>query len=271
MRTLASAALVLFLATGSVWAQRGGGMRGGGGFRGGGGGFRGGGFHGGMVGGHRGFVGGGFHHGGFNRGFVGFNKGFHGGHIGFGKGFGFHKGFHGGHFGFGFGKGFGFHRGLTGFWHSRGFYLPYSYTWPVYPVAPYYGSSYVYDYSLGYPPIETVTPPDSYAQPPVVISQQYASPVIRETSPLVRPYVPPATSVPAESGPSSNGSSVVYLLAFTDNVIRPAVAYWVDGNTLHYVGMDRKQRQAPLSTIDRDLSRQLNRERGVPFRLPSNG
>jgi hypothetical protein len=46
------------------------------------------------------------------------------------------------------------------------------------------------------------------------------------------------------------------------------VAYWVDGATLHYVSMDHEQKQAPLSSVDRDLSERFNRERNVTFRLP---
>ena len=230
MRSLATAALVLLFTTGTALAQRGG--------------FRGGGFGGGFraPGGgiHRGAIGGGFHRGGF----IG---GFHRGHLGF--------------------RG-GFYRGLSGFHHNRGFYLPYSYVFPVTPVLPTYGS--VWDYGLGYPaPMAAVTPPSAYpATPAVVITQQYATPVIRETSPLVRPYVPPAR-MPAVREAPDDRSAVIYLLAFSDHVIRPALAYWIDGGTIHYLGLDKQQRQAPLAAVDRDLSLQLNRERGVPFRLPS--
>jgi hypothetical protein len=123
------------------------------------------------------------------------------------------------------------------------------------------GTSYVWDYgTFGYPPVAAFAPPPAA---PAVVVQQFDSPVIRDTSPLIRPYVPPVREPPEDR------SAVVYLLAFTDNVIRPALAYWVEEDTLHYVGLDRKQRQAALETVDRELSMQLNRERGVPFRLPA--
>jgi len=32
--------------------------------------------------------------------------------------------------------------------------------------------------------------------------------------------------------------------------------------------MDHEQKQAPLSSVDRDLSERFNRERNVSFRLP---
>lgn len=67
----------------------------------------------------------------------------------------------------------------------------------------------------------------------------------------------------------SGGGAPIYLLAFTDHTIRAAAAYWVDGKTLHYVTLEKEQKQAPLDTVDRDLSLQLNRERRVPFSLPA--
>jgi hypothetical protein len=51
-------------------------------------------------------------------------------------------------------------------------------------------------------------------------------------------------------------------------VIRAAASYWVDGGTLHYVTLQREEKQVPLDTVDRDLSLQLNRERRVSFQLP---
>jgi len=68
---------------------------------------------------------------------------------------------------------------------------------------------------------------------------------------------------------SSSGSAPIYLLAFTDHTIRAAAAYRVDGKTLHYVTLEHERKQAPLETVDRDFSLQLNRERHVAFSLPA--
>jgi hypothetical protein len=57
----------------------------------------------------------------------------------------------------------------------------------------------------------------------------------------------------------------LYLIAFKDAVIRAAVAYWIDRQTLHYVTRDREHRQAPLESVDRSFTQQLNRERGMTF------
>ena len=71
------------------------------------------------------------------------------------------------------------------------------------------------------------------------------------------------------SSPPPAAATTIYLLAFTDHVIRAAEAYWVDGKTLHYITLEHEQKQAPLDTVDRDLSLQLNRERHVAFSLPA--
>ena len=66
----------------------------------------------------------------------------------------------------------------------------------------------------------------------------------------------------------SAASSPIYLIAMRDHVIRAAASYWVDGQTLHYVTLQHEERQAPLDSVDRGLSMQLNRERRVQFQLP---
>jgi len=63
-------------------------------------------------------------------------------------------------------------------------------------------------------------------------------------------------------------TSNVYLIAFKDQVIRAALEYSVDGNMLTYVTLQGKRVQAPLDSIDRGFSEQLNRERNLDFRLP---
>jgi hypothetical protein len=88
-------------------------------------------------------------------------------------------------------------------------------------------------------------PPPAYAPPP---------------EPAVRQYPPAAQEQKYETP--------LFLLAFKDRSIKAVLAYWVDGATLHYVSMDHEQKQAPLSSVDRDLSERFNRERNVTFSLP---
>ena len=223
---------VLLVLSSPAFAQRGGGMRGGGGgFRGGGGGSHGGGFRGGVVGGRV---------GGFNRGFAGGGTFAHRISPGFGvqRGVGFSRPFfRGSRFAYGFGLG-------TGFWGYPGFYdygfYNYGYPYNGYPYATVAAPAYAYPY---YEPA-----------PPVVVEQNYGPPpaVVREYSPSVeQEYREP-----------------LYLIAFKDHRIQAAIAYWVEGNMLHYVTREHEQRQVSLDDIDRAFSEQLNRDRRVDFRLP---
>ena len=42
----------------------------------------------------------------------------------------------------------------------------------------------------------------------------------------------------------------------------------MNGHTLHYVTLEREEKQVPLDSVDRDLSIRLNRERRVQMQLP---
>jgi len=233
MKVLASIGLCCLLAGGAM-AQRGGG--GGGGFRGspGGGGFGGvGGFRGGGFGGVGGFRGGGF--GGFGGGF-------------YGRGFG--------GFGLGFGYGWPYAYGYPGY--GYGSYGPYDYGYaysPYITASPYIGgSSYpAYNNSYAYttPNVTVVYPPPTADSPPQSVMHTYD-----RYGQEIKP-----------AGSQSN-SSPIYLVAMKDHVIYAASSYSVEGNTLHYVTLQREARQVPLDQVDRDLSMQLNRERHVSLQLP---
>ncbi len=261
MRILLQLALCGLLA-GSAMAQgRGGGM--GGGSRGGGmgggmggGGSRGGGMGGGMGGG--GYRGGGMGSGGYRGGGMG-SGGYRGGvgggfHGGAGPGFGGFSGFRGG-----FSRGFGFGTAFYG-----GSYLPYSYPYggygygyyDSYPYDPYY-SGYGYGYAAyNTSPNVTVIYP-SQSQPASTVYVERATPVTRQYDQYGQ-----------EVASSGSGGSPIYLIAFKDHVIRAAVSYWVDGKTLHYITLEREEKQAALDAVDRDFSVQLNRERHVQIQLP---
>ena len=68
------------------------------------------------------------------------------------------------------------------------------------------------------------------------------------------------------SNPTAEPSSY-YLIAFKDNSIYSALAYWIEGETLHYVTAGNNHNQVSLSLVDRPLTERLNRERrvGVQF------
>ena len=97
--------------------------------------------------------------------------------------------------------------------------------------------------------------PRGYAAAPPDVGPPPAPP-----APVVRQYLPAPQQQKYETP--------LFLIAFKDGAIRAVLAYWVDGATLHYVSMDHEQKQAPLSSVDRDLSERFNRERNVTFSLP---
>ena len=100
--------------------------------------------------------------------------------------------------------------------------------------------------------------------------------MIISNSPYGYPAAPPPESAPPEptvrmyppAPQSQKYETPLFLVAFKDGTIRAVLAYWVDGTTLRYVSMDHEQKQAPLSSVDRDLSERLNSERNVTFSLP---
>jgi endonuclease YncB( thermonuclease family) len=88
-------------------------------------------------------------------------------------------------------------------------------------------------------------------------------------------YSPPADNV--ASSPSDAGQPAAeaapsepqqYLLAFKDHTIYAALAYWVDGDTLHYFTSGNTHNQVSLSLVDKALTERLNREAGTEVRLP---
>ena len=61
---------------------------------------------------------------------------------------------------------------------------------------------------------------------------------------------------------------ISYFIAFKSGVVGLADQYWVNENTLYYVTLDHLQKTAPLESVDRAVSEQLNMEQNVPFQLP---
>jgi hypothetical protein len=130
----------------------------------------------------------------------------------------------------------------------------------------YYGDQGAQPAAAGYP--------QQYMGPQVVINQNFAPDVAR---PIVREYVSDANGGIRVYGPQSQApepetavaeESPTFLIAFKDHTIYMAIAYWVEGDTLHYVTNQSTHNQVSLDLVDRELSDRLNRERQVDFRLP---
>jgi hypothetical protein len=105
------------------------------------------------------------------------------------------------------------------------------------------------------PNITIVMPPQ---QPPVIINQYDPTP-----HPRMNVYQPEAAVAP-EPDPEPTR----YLLAFKDHTIYSAVAYWVDGDTLHYFTAGNTHNQVSVSLIDRPMTERLNKDSGVTVKLP---
>ena len=149
--------------------------------------------------------------------------------------------------------------------HGRTAVVPY----PVFYTGGYYG----YD-----------VPPAAYAQPngtqpqddqqqqsPVVIINQNfrpdpVNPVVHDYSNTPLPE-PTFKRFEEQSVVITDAQPTIYLIAMRDHTIFPALAYWVEGDTLNYITSEGSHNRATLDLVDRDFSRQLNDERHVPFKL----
>jgi len=205
------------------------------------------------------------------------SSGVHGGSYGAVRAGGVGSGYRGG-YGYG-GRGYGY----GGYGH-RGSYWPY-YGWgyPWYGVGFSYWPNYSYGYYNYYPndyydsgtysdpgyatvpgPSATYSPAqnDSYRQ--TGASGSYDGPVYSVT----RSYDEYGQETNAAAGGSASSASPIYLFALRDGSIQGAGSYWIVGQALHYVTLDRQEKQVGLDSIDRSLTMQLNRERRVSMNLP---
>lgn len=146
--------------------------------------------------------------------------------------------------------------------------VPYAYPVPVYVGG--YGDPN-YGYQQAQPNVTIINPPQQVPQ--VVINQNFiperATPVMHDytqNSEGVQTYEAPGRE-PVQTSPEDNTD--YYLLAFKDHSVYSAFAYWVEGDTLHYVTPQRAHNQVSLSLVDRELTDRLNRDRNLQVKLPN--
>jgi hypothetical protein len=179
------------------------------------------------------------------------------------------QGWNGQGFHHGGGQGIGAGRGTRG-------QQPYVFAYPVF-VGGGYDPSYMSP-DQGPPPQQLLQQP----QPPQNITviyppTQHATPMMIQPAPEGDPYTQPQRGATIFQGQPSEPAAVDdrqpdstdthYLIAFKDHIIYSAVAYWVDGDTLHYFTSGNTHNQASLSLVDRDLTERLNKELGIDFKL----
>jgi hypothetical protein len=145
----------------------------------------------------------------------------------------------------------------------------YSYPYPVF-VGGGYGGGY-YDasgYGAGYIDPSAM----AAAQPPVAPAAPPAPIIINIGVPGAAAPPPPQQGPPEASAQPQEDNSAPepthYLIALKDHTIYSALAYWVEGGTLHYFTSGNVHNQVSLSLVDRDLTDRLNRETGVQVNLP---
>ena len=144
--------------------------------------------------------------------------------------------------------------------------VPFAY--PVYVGDYSYQGAYAAQqpYGTQQPNITVIYPP-APAQPVYMYGgdQGQAAAPVPET-PNISVYQAPSPQPAAEG--SSTADPARYLIAYKDHTIYAAVAYWVDGDTLHYFTSGNTHNQISLSLVDVPLTERLNREAGNAVRLP---
>ena len=153
-----------------------------------------------------------------------------------------------------------------------------------YAVPVYYGDPYGYGYQQQQQqtPNVTVVVPQQPA-PSVVINHHYtpetARPAMREYSDNELPETgglrvyegaktepAPARQPPPRREPASDKPNI-YLIALTDSTVRQSIGYWLEDGTVHYVTPQGTINHVSLDQVDREMSRQLNVDRGLEFEL----
>jgi hypothetical protein len=156
---------------------------------------------------------------------------------------------------------------------------PYHGTAVIVPYPVYYGG-YYYDYDAPPAPVQGSESDYGYTaqQPsPVVVMNQNFVPEGVPVGPGAYPpgpyppgpypNVPPSDQSQTAESPDTS-QQLLFFIAMKDHTIFPAVAYWVDGDTLNYITNQGVRNRVSLDLVDVDFSKQLNQQRGVDFALP---
>ena len=154
------------------------------------------------------------------------------------------------------------HRGRNNF-----VYVPFAY--PVY-TGGYYPPYPAPDGGQAGGNVTVVYPPQ--AAPVTIINQ--IPPAAAPAQPAApqegfQTYQAPAeNTASAPAAENAQGNDEYYLIAFKDHSIYPALAYWVEGDTLHYFTKGNVHNQVSLLLVDKPLTERLNSERNISMHLP---
>jgi hypothetical protein len=139
---------------------------------------------------------------------------------------------------------------------------------PIFYVPNYYdnyGSNSTSSYDTAQGNYLQTPPPTS--QQPIIINQYFGSrgPEDRVAEDERQPVPPPDDAW--NPGDPVGVPQNYYLIAYRDHTVYPALAYWVEGDTLHYVTTQNTHNQASLALIDLDQTTKLNADRAIPFSI----
>ncbi len=138
------------------------------------------------------------------------------------------------------------------------------YAFPVFVGGYGYPSSYGNGYSPDQPD-QSQSNASGPAPPPVVINQYFGQGPADQAP-------PPDSNFHYYQAPSNDdaapGDPSYYLIAFKDHTVYSAVAYYTEGDTLHYFTSGNVHNQVSLSLVDRQLTAQLNHARNMDVQLP---
>jgi hypothetical protein len=151
-------------------------------------------------------------------------------------------------------------KGYGGSYHGAVPNSGYRYIGPVYYLPNAFDTSF-YNSDVDAPQ------PYGYAAPPqpIIVNQYFDT-----RRPEDQPPPPPqdAPSAVTRPGDPLSEPQNYYLIEYKDHTIYSALAYWIEGDTLHYVTTENRHNQASLSLIDLDKTYKLNEDRSVPFTIP---
>jgi hypothetical protein len=109
--------------------------------------------------------------------------------------------------------------------------------------------------------------PGGAAPPPVIINQYFGFP--NPSGPESVQGQPEGATPEGAARPGDPLGQPLnyYLIVYKDRSIHAALAYWVEGGTLHYVTTDNAHNQVSLDLVDIAASTKLNSDHNVPFSI----
>lgn len=160
--------------------------------------------------------------------------------------------------------------GNRGNFHSaspayRAYGYPWGYSYYIPGYFDYLDADSYYDPAYGAPAPAAPPYPAEPASPqqPVIINQYFGT-----QSPAQDTTAPAPSANDGRTPANSSTPANYYLIAYKNHSVYPALAYWVEDKTLHYVTTENTQNMASLDLIDLSLTKRLNQSNEVPFSIP---